>query len=159
MPMILGIDLGTTNSSAAFFDGRDITLIPNDRGSRTTPSVIALSENAEILVGESARNQAVLNSAHTIRNAKRLMGTGKQLNFGSRLLRPEDALSYILSSLKKDAENYLGQDIAEAVITVPAYFSEIQRRAVREAGRIAGFDVRRLLNEPTAAAIAWAWSA
>ena len=155
---ILGIDLGTTNSSCAFFDGREVTLIPNDRGSRTTPSVVALSDGGEVLVGESARNQAVLNPDRTIRNAKRLIGTGRTFPFGNRSIGPEQALSYVLKRLKTDAEAYLGEEAREAVVTVPAYFSEPQRRATREAGRLAGFEIRRLLNEPTAAAIAWAWS-
>lgn len=156
--MLIGIDLGTTNSSCAVFDGREVLLIPNERGMRTTPSVVALAEDGEVLVGESAKNQAVLHADRTIRNAKRYMGTATELPFGPKVLRPEEALSYILRSLKKDAENYLGAEIFEAVITVPAYFSEPQRRATREAGRLAGLSVRRLLNEPTAAAIAWAWS-
>ncbi len=156
---VLGIDLGTTNSSCAFFDGREVTLIPNDRGARTTPSVVALSDGGEILVGESARNQAVLNPTRTIRNAKRFMGSSHTFPFGGRALRAEEALSRVLMRLKADAEAYLGEEAREAVITVPAYFTETQRRSTREAGRLAGFEVRRLLNEPTAAAVAWAWSA
>ncbi|MFA6508169.1 MAG: Hsp70 family protein, partial [Treponemataceae bacterium] len=158
MATILGIDLGTTNSSCAFFDGRDVILIPNDRGARTTPSVIALADNGDILVGESARNQALIHHERTISRSKRLMGSGKKLPFGDQSFRPEDAAAAILRSLKTDAETYLNEDVRDAVITVPAYFSESQRRATREAGRLAGLNVRRLLNEPTAAAVAWAWS-
>jgi molecular chaperone DnaK len=158
MSAILGIDLGTTNSSCAFFDGRDVVLIPNDRGSRTTPSVVALADNGDILVGESARNQALIHPGRTIARAKRLMGSGTRLPFGNRTLLPEDAAAAVLSSLKRQAEDYLNETVREAVITVPAYFSEAQRRATREAGARAGLEVKRLLNEPTAAAIAWAWS-
>jgi len=158
MSMILGIDLGTTNSSCAFYDGRDVVLVPNDRGMRTTPSVVALSDDGELLVGESARNQAALHPGNTISRAKRLMGTASLLDFGTRRIRPEEAASYLLARLKSDAEAYLGESVREAVVTVPAYFSEAQRRATREAARLAGLEVRRLLNEPTAAAIAWAWA-
>lgn len=158
MATILGIDLGTTNSSCAFYDGRDVVLIPNDRGSRTTPSVVALADNGDILVGESARNQALIRPDRTIVQSKRVMGSETRLPFGTRSLRPEDAAAEILSALKRYAEAYLNEDIREAVITVPAYFSEAQRRATRAAGIQAGFEVRRLLNEPTAAAVAWAWS-
>jgi molecular chaperone DnaK len=156
--MVLGIDLGTTNSSCAFYDGRDVVLIPNDRGSRVTPSVAALSEDGAVLVGESARNQALVNPGRTVSKAKRLMGSGRRISLGDRSIAPEEAASYILARLKADAEAYLNEEVREAVITVPAYFSEAQRRATREAGRLAGFEVKRLLNEPTAAAISWAWS-
>ena len=158
MSMILGIDLGTTNSSCAFYDGRDVVLVPNDRGMRTTPSVVALSDDGELLVGESARNQSALHPESTISKAKRLMGTASQLNFGKGRIRPEEAASYLLARLKADAEAYLGESVQEAVVTVPAYFSEAQRRSTREAARLAGLEVRRLLNEPTSAAIAWAWT-
>ncbi len=158
MPTILGIDLGTTNSSCAVYDGRDVVIIPNDRGWRTTPSVIAALPGGEILVGESARNQAVCNPGGTIKNAKRFMGSREPLPLGNRSLLPEEALAYVLRQLKEDAERYLATDVSEAVITVPAYFSEAQRRATRSAGKLAGFTVRHLLNEPTAAAIAWAWA-
>lgn len=157
--MMLGIDLGTTNSSCAFYDGKEAVLIPNERGSRTTPSVVAAGEDGEILVGEAARNQAVVHPDRTVRNAKRLMGTSAALPFGSLTVKPEEAASFILAKLKADAEAFLGAEAREAVVTVPAYFSEAQRRATREAGRLAGLEVRRLLNEPTAAAVAWAWSA
>lgn len=158
MPTILGIDLGTTNSSCAVYDGRDVVIIPNDRGGRTTPSVIAEVQGGEILVGESARNQAVCNPGGTIKNAKRFMGSREPLPLGNRSLLPEEVLAYVLRQLKEDAERYLAADVSEAVITVPAYFSEAQRRATRSAGTLAGLTVRRLLNEPTAAAIAWAWA-
>lgn len=158
MATILGIDLGTTNSSAAFFDGRDVVLVPNDRGSRTTPSVVSLAENGDVLVGESARNQALSHPERTISRAKRLMGSGASLPFGERRLRPEDAGAAILAALKRDAESYLNEDVLQAVVTVPAYFSESQRRATREAGARAGLEIKRLLNEPTSAAVAWAWS-
>ncbi len=156
--MVVGIDLGTTNSSCALHDGREIVVVPNERGSRTTPSVVALAENGEILVGEAALNQALLNPDHAIRNAKRLLGPGKPVQWGGQPRRPEEILAHILRQLKHDAEAYLAETVREAVITVPAYFSESQRRSVREAGALAGLTVRRLLNEPTAAAVAWAWS-
>lgn len=158
MATTLGIDLGTTNSSCAFFDGREVTLIPNDRGSRTTPSVIACSDRGEILVGESARNQALIHPDRTVLRAKREMGSPVTFPFGVKSITPEVAAAAILSRLKADAEAYLNEEARAAVITVPAYFSEAQRRATREAGRAAGLEVRRLLNEPTAAALAWAWS-
>lgn len=158
MATVLGIDLGTTNSSCAFYDGRDVVLIPNDRGYRVTPSVVALTEDGTVLVGESARNQALVNPGRTVSRAKRLMGRGTRIPFGEGFASPEEIASFVLSRLKADAEAYLNEDVKEAVITVPAYFSEPQRRATREAGRLAGLEVKRLLNEPTAAAIAWAWS-
>ncbi len=156
MKRIIGIDLGTTNSAAAFMDGDEPKLIPNERGSRITPSVVAFSPEGEILVGESAKNQAVINAEGTVTAAKRSMGTGKVYNIGGKKYTPQQISAYILSKLKKDAETYLGESVEDAVITVPAYFSEPQRRATAEAGRLAGFNVRRILNEPTAAALAYA---
>jgi len=140
MPTILGIDLGTTNSSCAVYDGRDVVIIPNERGGRTTPSVIAATQGGEVLVGESARNQAVCNPEGTIKNAKRFMGSREPLPLGNRSLLPEEVLSYVLRQLKEDAERYLATDVSEAVITVPAYFSEAQRRATRSAGKLAGLN-------------------
>jgi len=158
MPMVVGIDLGTTNSSCALYDGREILVVPNERGSRATPSVVALTDSGEVLVGEAALNQAIINPEKTIRNAKRLLGRDLSVQFGDQPRRPEEILAHILRQLKYDAETYLASEVGEAVITVPAYFSEAQRRSVRAAGGLAGLTVRRLLNEPTAAAIAWAWS-
>lgn len=156
--MILGIDLGTTNSSCACYEADELLIIPNERGGRTSPSIVSLGEEGDILVGESAKNQALIRPEHTIRHAKRLLGTSVRIPFGKSEIDPEEALSYILNKLKHDAEHYMNCDIQDAVITVPAYFSELQRRAVKEAGKRAGLQVRRLLNEPTAAALAWAWS-
>ncbi len=156
--MVLGIDLGTTNSSCAVYDGREIRLVPNERGSTTTPSVVAWSDTGEVLVGESARNQAIVHPDQTVRNVKRLLGRGTAVRLGDQTVPPEAILAHILQKLKQDAELYLGVSLGEAVITVPANFSESQRRSTREAGRLAGLTVSRLLNEPSAAALAWAWS-
>ena len=155
---MIGIDLGTTNSSCALVDGDELVLIPNRRGNRTTPSIIALSDSGEVLVGESARNQLVSHAGRTIRSAKRLMGSDTAIPFGPAFLRPEEVAARILLELKHDAEDWLGEELVEAVITVPAWFSEPQRRATLSAASLAGLRVRRLLNEPTAAALAWAWS-
>lgn len=154
----IGIDLGTTNSSCAILDGDELVLIPNRRGNRTTPSVIALSDTGEVLVGESARNQVLSHTGRTIRSSKRLMGSDTAIPFGTSFLKPEEVAARILLELKNDAEDWLGTEIREAVITVPAWFSEPQRRATLKAASLAGLRVRRLLNEPTAAALAWAWS-
>ena len=159
MKRVIGIDLGTTNSSVAFMDGDEPTIIPNDRGNRITPSVVAFGDRNEILVGESAKNQAVINAERTVVAVKRFMGEDKTFVIDGRRCTPEDISSYILKKLKKDAESYLGEEIREAVITVPAHFSERQRRATQEAGRLAGLKVRRVLNEPTAAALAYAYRA
>jgi molecular chaperone DnaK len=157
MRRIIGIDLGTTNSAAAFLEGGEPVLIPNDRGSRITPSVVAFTEGGDILVGESAKNQAVINAERTILAVKRSMGEPRRFPIGKRNYSPEEISSFILRKLKKDAESYLGEEVREAVVTVPAHFSEIQRRATVEAGKMAGLKIRRVLNEPTAAALSYAY--
>ena len=154
--MILGIDLGTTNSSCAFYESGESSVIPNDRGNRVTPSIVSFSPSGEILVGEAAKNQAVLNAEGTVRGVKRLMGTGRNIRIGNRSCSPDEISAYILAKLKKDAEAYLGRRVEEAVITVPAYFTENQRRATRRAGALAGLSVRRIINEPTSAGLATA---
>lgn len=151
---MIGIDLGTTNSSCAAFDSEEPYIIPNDRGNRITPSIVSFSSSGEVLVGESAKNQAVLNADRTVRAVKRLMGTENTVQIDGKNYTPEQVSSFILEKLKKDAETYLGRPVDEAVITVPAYFTEIQRRATRKAGTLAGFNVRRIINEPTAAGLA-----
>ncbi len=154
MPRTVGIDLGTTNSAIAFMEGADPRLIPNNRGNRITPSVVAFGE--EILVGESAKNQAIVNADRTVQHVKRLMGSPEPIEIGGKQFSPEDVSSYILRKLKTDAEAFLGEGVSRAVITVPAHFGEAQRSATKEAGRLAGLDVRRIVNEPTAAALAYA---
>ncbi|MEW5814190.1 MAG: Hsp70 family protein [Spirochaetota bacterium] len=153
MGLIIGIDLGTTNSAAAFMDGDEPRLIPNDRGNRITPSIVAFTEKDDILVGEAAKNQAVLNAKNTIMAVKRHMGSNKLFTINGRSYNPEQISSFILKKLKNDAESFLGQEVTQAVITVPAYFTENQRRATQEAGKLAGLKVRRIINEPTAAAL------
>jgi len=157
MRRIIGIDLGTTNSSVAFMDEGEPSIIPNDRGNRITPSIVAFTDRDEIHVGESAKNQSVINSARTILGVKRYLGEKKTFELDGMRKTPEEISSFILKKLKRDAEAYLGEEIREAVITVPAHFSERQRRATQEAGRLAGLKVRRVLNEPTAAAVAYAY--
>lgn len=158
MSRVIGIDLGTTNSVAAFMDGDRPTIIPTKRGTRVTPSVVGFTETGEVLVGESAKNQAVVHADRTIVAAKRQMGATTQYRINSRILTPEEVSSLILKSLKEDAEDFLGGEVSEAVITVPAHFQDHQRSATVEAGRRAGLRVRRVLNEPTAAALAFAHS-
>jgi len=159
MVPVIGIDFGTTNSLCAFMDGDRPTIIPNGRGARTTPSVVAVSPRGDILVGESARNQAFINPGSTIAGVKRHLASGSLLSMGGRTWRPEEIASFILKSLKADAERHLGSEVREAVVTAPAHFSERERRAIVEAGRLAGLDVRKIVNEPTAAALARAWYA
>ncbi|MFP4180317.1 MAG: Hsp70 family protein, partial [Spirochaetaceae bacterium] len=156
MSGIIGIDLGTTNSAASFMEDGEAKIIPNDRGSRLTPSIVAFSEDNELLVGEAAKNQGMVNSQGTVRSVKRKMGGGEPIYCHGQRYSPQEISSFILNKIKKDSEDYLGKDIREAVISVPAYFNEKQRRATREAGRLAGFKVRRIINEPTAAALAYA---
>jgi len=155
--MVIGIDLGTTNSAVAYVDGEEARIIPNDRGARLTPSVVSITEKGEILVGESAKNQAVVHADRTVSHVKRRMGEAAYLNLGSRRLLPEEISAEVLRKLKRDAEQYLGLDVAQAVVTVPANFGEAQRKATIEAGRLAGLEVLRILNEPTAAALSYAW--
>jgi molecular chaperone DnaK len=158
MPMTLGIDFGTTNSACAWFDGRDVELVPNDRGSRLTPSVVAFADDGEILVGESAKNQAILRPDRTVREVKRRLGSDWSIRIDGKRYGATETAALILSALKRDAESYLGNEIGQAVITVPANWTEAQRRATREAAEIAGLPLHRLLNEPAAAAVAWAWT-
>jgi molecular chaperone DnaK len=155
MARAVGIDLGTTNSVVAVLEGGEPTVIANAEGSRTTPSVVAFAKNAEVLVGEVAKRQAVTNVDRTIRSVKRHMGTDWTVTIDGKKFNPQQISAYILMKLKRDAEAYLGEKITDAVITVPAYFSDAQRQATKEAGQIAGLNVLRIINEPTAAALAY----
>ena len=152
---IIGIDLGTTNSCAAVLEGGKPVIIPNAEGGRTTPSVVAFTRLGERLVGEMAKRQAVTNASGTISSIKRQMGTDSRIEAGGRKRTPQEISAMILSKLKQDAEGYLGHEVTDAVITVPAYFNDSQRQATKDAGRIAGLNVRRIINEPTAAALAY----
>ena len=154
MSKIIGIDLGTTNSCVAVLEGGVPHVITNSEGNRTTPSVVA-DKNGEILVGETAKRQAVTNVANTVSSVKRLMGTSEKVNMGGQNYTPEEISAKILMKLKSDAESYLGEKVTKAVITVPAYFNDAQRQATKNAGKIAGLDVERIINEPTAAALAY----
>ena len=155
MAKAVGIDLGTTNSVVAVLEGGEPTVIPNAEGARTTPSVVAFSKNGEILVGEVAKRQAITNPDRTIRSIKREMGTGHKVDIDGKSWGPQEISARILMKLKADAEAYLGDKVTEAVITVPAYFDDAQRQATNEAGKIAGLEVLRIINEPTAAALAY----
>ena len=155
MGKIIGIDLGTTNSWVAVMEGGEPVVIPNAEGNRTTPSVVAFSKNGERLVGQIAKRQAVTNPDNTVISIKREMGTNKKVNIEGDEFSPQEISAMILQKLKTDAENYLGQKVTQAVITVPAYFSDSQRQATKDAGKIAGLEVLRIINEPTAAALAF----
>ena len=155
MSKIIGIDLGTTNSCVAVMEGGEPVVIPNPEGNRTTPSVVAFSKNGERLVGQIAKRQAVTNPEHTVISIKRDMGTDKKVKIEGDEFTPPEISAMILQKLKSDAENYLGQKVTQAVITVPAYFSDSQRQATKDAGKIAGLEVLRIINEPTAAALAY----
>ena len=155
MSKIIGIDLGTTNSCVAVMEGKEATVIPNSEGSRTTPSVVAFSKDGERLVGNLAKRQAVANHARTVSSIKREMGTDYKVKIDDKEYTPQEISAMILSKLKADAEAYLGQKVTQAVITVPAYFSDSQRQATKDAGKIAGLEVLRIINEPTAAALAY----
>ena len=155
MGKIIGIDLGTTNSCVSVMEGGEPVVIPNAEGNRTTPSVVAFSNNGERLVGQIAKRQAVTNPDHTIISIKRKMGTNEKVNIDGDSFSPQEISAMILQKLKTDAENYLGQKVTQAVITVPAYFSDSQRQATKDAGKIAGLEVLRIINEPTAAALAF----
>jgi len=155
MGKIIGIDLGTTNSCVAVMEGGEPVVIPNSEGSRTTPSVVAFSKDGERLVGQIAKRQAVTNPDHTILSIKRKMGTAETINIDGDKFSPQEISAMILQKLKADAEAYLGTEVTQAVITVPAYFNDSQRQATKDAGRIAGLDVQRIINEPTAAALAF----
>ena len=155
MGKIIGIDLGTTNSCVAVMEGGEAVVIPNAEGNRTTPSVVAFSKNGERLVGQIAKRQAVTNPDNTVISIKRDMGTSKKVNIEGDSFTPQEISAMILQKLKSDAENYLGQKVTQAVITVPAYFSDSQRQATKDAGKIAGLEVLRIINEPTAASLAF----
>jgi molecular chaperone DnaK len=155
MARAVGIDLGTTNSVVSALEGGEPTVIPNAEGSRTTPSVVAFAKNGEVLVGEVAKRQAVTNVDRTIRSIKREMGTDWKREIDGKEFTPQQISAFVLQKLKRDAEAYLGEPITDAVITVPAYFSDAQRQATKEAGEIAGMTVQRIVNEPTAAALAY----
>ena len=155
MGKIIGIDLGTTNSCVAVMEGGQPTVIANTEGARTTPSVVAFTKTGERLVGEPAKRQAVTNAERTISSIKREMGTDYRVTIDEKKYSPQEISAMILQKLKKDAEGYLGEKVTEAVITVPAYFNDAQRQATKDAGKIAGLDVKRIINEPTAAALAY----
>ena len=155
MSKIIGIDLGTTNSCVAVMEGGKPTVITNTEGVRTTPSIVAFTKNGERLVGEPAKRQAVTNADRTISSIKRHMGTDYKVDIDGKKYTPQEISAMILQKLKADAESYLGEKVTEAVITVPAYFNDAQRQATKDAGRIAGLDVKRIINEPTAAALAY----
>src|SRR5205823_7229228 len=155
MARAVGIDLGTTNSVVAGLEGGEPNVIANAEGSRTTPSVVAFAKNGEVLVGEVAKRQAVTNVERTIRSVKRHMGTDWKKEIDGKFYTPQEISARVLQKLKRDAESYLGEQITDAVITVPAYFEDAQRQATKEAGQIAGLNVLRIVNEPTAAALAY----
>ena len=155
MGKIIGIDLGTTNSCVAVMEGGEPVVIPNSEGNRTTPSVVAFSKDGERLVGQIAKRQAVTNPDHTIISIKRKMGTAEKIKIDDDTFSPQEISAMILQKLKADAESYLGTKVTQAVITVPAYFNDSQRQATKDAGKIAGLDVLRIINEPTAAALAY----
>src|SRR5213595_3050749 len=155
MARAVGIDLGTTNSVVAVLEGGEPTVIANAEGSRTTPSVVAFAKNGEVLVGEVAKRQAITNPDRTIRSVKRHMGTSWAIDIDGKKYASQEISARTLMKLKRDAEAYLGDTVTQAVITVPAYFDDAQRTATKEAGQIAGLDVLRIINEPTAAALAY----
>ena len=155
MGKIIGIDLGTTNSCVAVLEGGEPTVITNSEGSRTTPSVVGFSKDGERLVGQVAKRQAVANPENTVSSIKRDMGTNKKVKINGTDYSPQEISAMILSKLKQDAEAYIGEPVTQAVITVPAYFTDAQRQATKDAGRIAGLEVLRIINEPTAAALAY----
>lgn len=155
MGKTIGIDLGTTNSCVSVVEGGRPTIIPNEKGGRTTPSVVAFTKDGERLIGDAAQRQAAVNSGRTVSSVKRHMGTDWHINVGGKNFTPQEISAMILRKLRQDAENYLGEEITDAVITVPAYFNDIQRQATKDAGRIAGLNVKRIINEPTSAALAY----
>src|SRR5947207_13356981 len=155
MPKAVGIDLGTTNSVVSFLEAGEPTVIPNAEGGRTTPSVVGFSKSGEVLVGEVAKRQAITNPDRTIRSVKRQIGTGWTVDIDGKKYTAQEISARVLQKLKRDAEAYLGDTVTQAVITVPAYFDDAQRTATKEAGQIAGLEVLRIINEPTAAALAY----
>src|SRR6202048_784370 len=155
MPKAVGIDLGTTNSVVSVLEAGEPTVIPNAEGGRTTPSVVGFSKSGEVLVGEVAKRQAITNPDRTIRSVKRHMGSSWTVDIDGKKYTAQEISARVLQKLKRDAEAYLGEDIADAVITVPAYCNAAQRQATKDAGQIAGLNVLRIVNEPTAAALAY----
>src|SRR5437867_8710919 len=155
MPKAVGIDLGTTNSVVAVLEAGDPTVIPNAEGARTTPSVVGFSKTGEVLVGEVAKRQAITNPDRTVRSVKRQMGTSWSVEVDGKKYTAQEISARILQKLKRDAESYLGDTVTQAVITTPAYFDDAQRQATKEAGQVAGLEVLRIINEPTAAALAY----
>ncbi len=155
MSKIIGIDLGTTNSCVAVMEGGNTVVIPNNEGARTTPSVVAFTNNGERLVGQVAKRQAITNHDRTVASIKRHMGSDYKVDIDGKNYTPQEISAMILQKLKADAEAYLGETVTEAVITVPAYFTDSQRQATKDAGQIAGLTVRRIINEPTAAALSY----
>ena len=155
MAKIIGIDLGTTNSCVSVIEGGEPVVIPNAEGARTTPSVVAFSKDGERMVGNVAKRQAITNPDRTISSIKRHMGSDYKVDIDGKAYTPQEISAIILQKLKSDAESYLGEKVTEAVITVPAYFTDSQRQATKDAGKIAGLDVKRIINEPTAAALAF----
>jgi molecular chaperone DnaK len=156
MSRIVGIDLGTTNTAAAFMDGDTPRIIPNDRGKNLTPSMVALTESGELLVGEAAKNQAIVNAEGTVSSIKRLIGSDTVIKLRNRSFSPQEISAEILKKVRRDSEAYMGEELRDVVISVPAYFNELQRKATQEAGRLAGMRVHRIINEPTAASLAYA---
>ena len=155
MGKVIGIDLGTTNSCVAVMEGGEAVVIPNAEGGRTTPSVVAFSNTGERLIGQVAKRQAITNPDRTVMSIKRHMGKKHDTKIGDKVYTPQEISAMILQKLKADAEAYLGETVSQAVITVPAYFSDSQRQATKDAGKIAGLEVLRIINEPTAAALAY----
>ena len=155
MSKIIGIDLGTTNSCVAVMEGGEPVVIANAEGSRTTPSVVGFQKDGQRLVGQIAKRQAVANADRTVISIKRHMGTDYKVDIDGKKYSPQEISAMILSKLKKDAESYLGETVKDAVITCPAYFNDAQRQATKDAGKIAGLNVLRVINEPTAAALAY----
>ena len=155
MAKVVGIDLGTTNSVVAVLEGGEPVIIPNSEGSRTTPSVVAFTKEGDRIVGQVAKRQAVTNPDRTIMSIKRHMGTSHKVRIDGKEYTPQEISAIILRKLKEEAENYLGEQVTQAVITVPAYFTDAQRQATKDAGVIAGLEVLRIINEPTAAALAY----
>ena len=155
MSKIIGIDLGTTNSCVAVMEGGEAVVIPNSEGARTTPSVVGVSKNGDRLIGQVAKRQAVTNYDNTVISIKRHMGSDYKAHMGGKDYTPQEISAMILQKLKADAEAYLGEKVTEAVITVPAYFTDAQRQATKDAGQIAGLTVKRIINEPTAAALSY----
>ena len=155
MAKVIGIDLGTTNSCVAVMEGGEPVVITNAEGNRTTPSVVAFSKTGERLVGQVAKRQAITNPERTVMSVKRDMGTDRRIKIDDKNFTPQEISAMVLQKLKADAEAYLGEKVSQAVITVPAYFSDSQRQATKDAGKIAGLEVLRIINEPTAAALAY----